>query len=85
VPERHACCRILRIEAYPMVNAHFFVNGERRETREVEPEWLERVQKSHENVLLADGNPYHVVRVEYQPAGSAARVDLAPPEFARAS
>ena len=65
-----------------MVTAVFFVNGEERERREVGDDWLDRAQLSHENVLLADGNPYCVVRVERQ--GPMARVELAPPEFQRA-
>ena len=67
-----------------MVTAVFFVNGEERETREVAEDWLQRAHATHENVLLADGNPYCVVRVQYDAARSAARVELAPPEFARA-
>lgn len=69
-----------------MVTAVFWVNGEARETREVEEDWLERAQASHENVLLADdGNPYHVLSVEYDASHRTARVELVPPEFARAS
>jgi hypothetical protein len=68
-----------------MIKAVFLVNGQQRETREVTEEWLERAEASHENVLLSDGNPYCVVRVEFDSVYGVARVELAPPEFARAS
>jgi hypothetical protein len=68
-----------------MVKALFLVNGELRETREVEEDWIARAETSHESVLLADGNPYHVLRVEHDSFHGVARIELAPPEFARAS
>ena len=67
-----------------MVKALFLVDGQLRETREVEEDWLARAEMSHESVLLADGNPYHVMRVEHDAFNGVARVELAPPEFARA-
>ena len=67
-----------------MVTAEFFVNGEHRETRKVERDWLERAQGTHENILLPDGNPYHVAAVHFDASGLTARVDLVPPEFTRA-
>ena len=67
------------------MKAVFLVQGEARETREVEDDWLERAEATHENVLLADGNPYCVVSVEYDTFQGVARVELAPPEFQRAS
>ena len=67
-----------------MISAAFIVAGQERETRQVSEEWLERARESHENVLLADGNPYCVVKVEYDPGRQHARVELAPPEFTRA-
>ena len=67
-----------------MVKAEFFVNGEYRESREVEREWLERAQATHESVLLADGNPYYVAAVELDGSAGTARVELVPPEFTRA-
>ena len=67
-----------------MIKAEFFVNGEHRETREVERDWLERARSTRENVLLADGNPYHVTDVKFDASGSSARVELAPPQFTRA-
>jgi hypothetical protein len=68
-----------------VIKAEFFVDGEYRETREVTREWLERAQATHENVLLADGNPYHVGDIELDGSGSSARVELVPPRFTRAS
>jgi hypothetical protein len=68
-----------------MMKAVFLVNGEARETREVEDDWLERAEKTQENVLLSDGNPYRVVRVEYDAFQGVARVELEPPQFQRAS
>ena len=67
-----------------MVKAEFFVNGEHRETREVEREWLERARSTQENVLLPDGNPYIVADVQFGAAGTGARVELVPPQFQRA-
>ena len=68
-----------------MVKAAFVVDGKEREVREVAEEWLEQAQATHENVLLADGNPYCVVRVEYEEGRGTARVELAAPQFTRAS
>ena len=67
-----------------MLRAEFFVNGEHRETREVEREWLERARSTRENVLLADGNPYEVADVQFAAEGDSARVELVPPQFQRA-
>lgn len=68
-----------------MVVADFIVNGERRETREVAEQWLERASKNHENVLLADGNVYEIVNVQCSERDGRrhARVELMPPRFAR--
>lgn len=66
-----------------MIKAEFFVNGEHRETREVERAWVERARSTRENVLLSDGNPYQVIGLDIDASGSSARVDLAPPEFTR--
>ena len=68
-----------------MLKAVFLVNGEVRETREVEEDWLERAEATHENVLLSDGNPYCVVSVELDAFQGVARVKLAAPEFQRGS
>jgi hypothetical protein len=65
-----------------MIVAHFIVNGEERELRQVEEKWLHEASANHENVLLSDGNPYVVVDVYYTEDGHA-RVDLAAPRFAR--
>lgn len=67
--------------------ARFIVNGEELETREVPEEWLRKAAANRENVLLRDGNTYWIRGVEYLKDSTrpSARVDLAPPEFARAS
>ena len=69
------------------VIAHFIVHGEEREQREVAEEWLRRAAETHENVLLSDGNPYRVERVELSRDGSQthARVEVSAPQFTRAS
>ena len=64
-----------------MITAHFIVDGEERETREVSEDWLRRAATEHENVLLHDGNNYLVKSVAV--SGHQARVELVPPQFAR--
>ena len=49
----------------PMIRAKFIVNGEERETREVERKWLQDVWTEHDNVLLNDGNPYQIVDITF--------------------
>ena len=68
-----------------MVIAHFLVNGEERETREVPEQWLRDARANHENVLLSDGNPYEVLNVEYREHEGRmhARVEVVAPRFAR--
>ena len=66
-----------------MIKAEFFVDGEYRESREVTRDWLERAHATHENILLTDGNPYHVSDVELDASGTKARVALVPPRFTR--
>jgi hypothetical protein len=66
-----------------MITAHFIVDGEERETREVSEDWLRRAATEHENVLLQDGNTYLVKSVGV--SGGRARVELVPPQFARGS
>jgi hypothetical protein len=68
-----------------MVIAHFVVNGDERESREVPEQWLREAHANHENVLLGDGNPYEIVNVEYhgEAGRTHARVELAAPRFAR--
>ena len=62
-------------------DAHFFVNGEEFEVREVEDKWLLDAWASHENVLLKDGNPYQIVNVDF--AGKPhARVEVVAPRVA---
>ena len=65
-----------------MVVAHFIVNGEERETREVPETWLQEAWANRENVLLHDGNPYQIQDVHYTAEGHA-RVDVVAPRFAR--
>ena len=67
-----------------MITAHFMVEGEEREVREVEPAWLETAHASQENVLLTDGNTYRVRSIETRDDGHA-RVELEAPRFARGS
>ena len=66
-----------------MITAHFIVGDEEREVREVTEDWLHGAEANHENVLLSDGNNYLVLKVSVD--GAHARVELVPPEFARAS
>ena len=67
-----------------MINAHFNVDGEEREVREVTEEWIARAAGIHENVLLHDGNTYIVKSVNLGTDGHA-QVELVPPQVARGS
>lgn len=68
-----------------MVIAHFMLDEELRETREVTPEWLQEACANRENVLLSDGNTYEIVEVRYSQEGprTHARVAIVAPRFAR--
>jgi hypothetical protein len=66
-----------------MVTAHFYLAADELETRDVEREWLDRAWEGRENVLLSNGNPYRIVKVEYE--GLAARVTVEAPQFTRGS
>ena len=69
-----------------MIVARFIVQGEERETREVDEQWLRDAWANRDNVLLSDGNPYRIVNVEYLDLPHKhARVEVAAPEFARGS
>ncbi len=67
--------------------AHFIVDGEERETREVSEQWLAETSANRDNVLLKDGNTYRISNVTYAGTGTAkvARVELIAPQFARGS
>jgi hypothetical protein len=69
----------------PVVVAHFMLNEELRETREVPEPWLREACANRENVLLSDGNTYRIVDVRYTEEGgrSHARVAVVAPRFAR--
>jgi hypothetical protein len=67
-----------------MITAHFTVDGEEREVREVTEEWIARAAGTHENVLLHDGNTYIVKSVSIGTDGHA-NVEVVPPQFARGS
>lgn len=64
-----------------MLTAHFYMDTEELETREVERKWLDEAWAKQENVLLSNGNPYRIVDVKYE--GSGAVVTVAAPQFAR--
>ena len=68
-----------------MVIAHFILNDELRETREVSRQWLQEARANRENVLLSDGNTYEIVEVRYSQEGprTHARVAIVAPRFAR--
>ena len=68
-----------------MVIAHFILNDELRETREVSRQWLQEARANRENVLLSDGNTYEIVDVRYSAQGPSthARVAIVAPRFAR--
>lgn len=66
-----------------MVTAHFYLEADELETREVEQKWLDDAWARRENVLLSNGNPYRIVNVEYD--GQRARVTVEAPQFTRGS
>src|ERR1051325_5881598 len=72
-------------EERPMVIAHFMLNEELRETREVSGQWLQKACANRENVLLNDGNTYEIVDGRYREEGprTHARVAIVAPRFAR--
>jgi hypothetical protein len=62
--------------------AHFIINGEERETRDVPDKWLVEAWDNQENVLLRDGLTYRIVDVQYTDDG--ARVHIVAPHVAPA-
>ena len=70
-----------------VILAHFLFQGEEREAREVEEQWLRDAFANHDNILLTDGNTYRITGVSYDGQGTErhARVQLAAPQFARGS
>jgi hypothetical protein len=67
--------------------AHFIVDGQERERRDVSEQWLANACANRENILLTDGNTYRISNVSYGGSGSDkhARVELVAPQFARGS
>jgi hypothetical protein len=60
-----------------VILARFIVNGEERETREVEQKWLLDAWADQGNVLLKDGNPYRIQDVHFDENGAS--VELVAP------